>query len=242
MILLKSPFTSPYFNLAAEEYLFSEKSEDILFLYVNEPSVIVGSNQVIGNEVDLEFCKRHGIHVLRRMSGGGAVYHDTGNINYSFLSAKNENLSPLSNQFLLPVVDVLGDLGIPVHIGVRKDLWLPGEFKVSGTASHITRNRELHHGTLLFDTQIEYLEKALTSRTKNVLLKGTPSVPSPVKNIRTYLAECSNNTPEPESFFENISFAFEKKYNALFEYVENCAEIEQLIQSKYKSDDWNFKK
>jgi len=242
MILLKSPFTSPYFNLAAEEYLFSEKSEDILFLYVNEPSVIVGSNQVIGNEVNLEFCKRHGIHVLRRMSGGGAVYHDAGNINYSYLSAKNENLSPLSNNFLLPVVDVLGCMGIPVHIGIRKDLWLPGNYKVSGTASHITRNRELHHGTLLFDTQIEYLEEALASRTINALLKGTPSVPSMVKNIRTYLAECNENTPEPESFFENLSLAFEKRYNTLFKTIENSLEIEQLIQSKYKSDDWNFKK
>ncbi|MFZ4726698.1 MAG: lipoate--protein ligase family protein, partial [Paludibacter sp.] len=140
--------TSPTFNLAAEEFLFSERQDDLLFLYVNEPSVIIGCNQAMRNEVNLEFCTENEIQIVRRMSGGGAVYHDLGNLNYCFISNKTIGKSSLNDDFLKPIVKVLVDLGVPVEIGKRKDLWLPDRYKISGTASHVSKNRELHHGTL----------------------------------------------------------------------------------------------
>jgi len=177
------------FNLAAEEYLFSERQDDILFLYVNEPSVIIGSNQVIRNEVNLNFCAENNIRVVRRMSGGGAVYHDLGNLNYCFITNKTEGKSLLSADFLLPVVETLKLLNVPVEIGKRKDLWLQGGFKVSGTASHVSKNRELHHGTLLYDTDLDKLQKSLTVEDKDESLKGIVSVPSVVKNLKNSLQE-----------------------------------------------------
>jgi lipoate-protein ligase A len=147
MTIIHSNSKSPFFNLAAEEFLFTKKEEDVLFLYVNEPSVIIGSNQAIRNEVNIPFCNDNNIAIVRRLSGGGTVYHDFGNLNYCFITQRTSQKSALSADFLLPVVEVLHAMGIPVKIGVRKDLWLPGGFKVSGTASHINKNKELHHGT-----------------------------------------------------------------------------------------------
>ena len=134
MQIIKSTSTSPTFNLSTEEYLFSQSQEEFLFLYVNEPSVIIGCNQAILNEVNIDFCNTNGIQVVRRISGGGAVYHDLGNLNYCFMSNKTNEKSALNPDFLDPIVEVLMALGISVEIGKRKDLWLPGGYKVSGTA------------------------------------------------------------------------------------------------------------
>lgn len=244
MILLFSTSTSPSFNLAAEEFLFSERQDDFLFLYANEPSVIIGSNQAIRNEVNLDFCSENGIKVLRRMSGGGSVYHDTGNLNYCFISNKTQGKSPLSADFLLPILEVLNTLKIPAEIGKRKDLWLPGGFKISGTASHITKNRELHHGTLLYDTDLSKLQNSLYVRNKNIELKGMPSVPSVVKNIRTFMEEQNLTTYSSIDFFQ----LFFEKLSHLFniEHVSSFSETEitniQLLENKYKSATWTLKK
>src|SRR5690606_37103196 len=138
------------------------------------PSVIIGSNQAVLNEVDLDFCIEKGISVIRRLSGGGAVYHDHGNINYSFIH--NKTGERLSAGFLKPVVEIPQSVEMPVLIGKRKDIWLDG-FKISGTASHISRGRELHHGTLLYDTDLVVRDKALSSKLDFVIKKATASVP-----------------------------------------------------------------
>ena len=153
MKLIFSPSRSPSFNLAAEEFLFSESGDEIVFLYVNDPCVIIGSNQSVPNEVDQHFCVPNSIEIIRRLSGGGAVYHDQGNINYCFIHNKISGKSSLSADFLLPVILSLHSMQIPCEIGKRKDLWLNG-YKISGTASHVSKNRELHHGTLLYNTDL----------------------------------------------------------------------------------------
>ena len=107
MTILQSPSNSPTFNLAAEEYLFSQRRDELIFLYVNEPCVIIGSNQVIENEVDVEFCKDNNIQVIRRISGGGAVYHDTGNLNYCFISNREPGRLSLDTEFLNPIIEIL---------------------------------------------------------------------------------------------------------------------------------------
>lgn len=239
MNIVMSPSSTPSFNLAAEEYLFSRKGEDFLLLYVNEPSVIIGSNQAVRNEVDPDFCIEHDIRIIRRLSGGGAVYHDRGNLNYTFI--QDSTGAPLSARFLEPVVTVLHKLDIPVEIGKRKDLWLEG-YKISGTASHVSRGRELHHGTLLYDTDLEMLQRALTSENGRPIKKATPSVPSPVTNIRTYLARGGAGTSDITVFLERITTQFllyygEKEIRPLL--TNALEEVEQLRQEKYTQQSWN---
>ncbi len=245
MIIIHSPSTSPSFNLAAEEVLFSDKQEDLLFLYVNEPSVILGSNQVLRNEVNTEFCKQNNIQIMRRMSGGGTVYHDLGNLNYSFITNSREGKLVLNADFLLPVVAILKALNIPSEIGERKDLWLPGGYKISGTASHIGKKRELHHGTLLYDANLDNLTKCLTVPTIDFSIKGTPSVPSPVKNIRQFLNEQNLPAPPADVFFNvftNAASVFFNNISISELYSEEIQQTVKLQQNKYNSTEWIYRK
>jgi lipoate---protein ligase len=245
MQIIHSTSNSPTFNLAAEEFLFAERQDNLLFLYVNEPSVIIGCNQAIRNEVDLDFCAQNETQVVRRMSGGGAVFHDLGNLNFCFISNKTEGKSSLNADFLKPVVQVLTDLGVPVTIGKRKDLWLQSQYKISGTASHVAKNRELHHGTLLYDTNFDMLEKTLSSNQKDESIKAIASVRSTVKNLRTWFEEQGQFTFEAADFFE---FLIQKLANNLqLAHVAVLSEketevIQQLAEKKYMSNEWTYKK
>jgi lipoate---protein ligase len=244
MQIIYSDFTSPAFNLAAEEYLFTSSTNDLLFLYRNESSVIVGNNQVVRNEVNIDFCIKNNIAILRRISGGGAVYHDTGNLNFCFISALNEGKSSLSADFLLPVVEILKKLNIPVEVGARKDLWLNGEYKVSGTASHISKNRELHHGTLLYGTQLDFLKESLSVNEKNGHIKGTASVPSEVTNIRSFLQNMYGYSVDVHGFVESLLSAFSTFYQTSVISLNQLEinEINILVNEKYSQYLWNFKK
>ncbi len=213
-----------------------------MLLYRNDPSVIIGSNQAVLNEVDPDFCIENDIRIVRRLSGGGAVYHDPGNFNYSFIHGKTD--APLSPRFLDPVVEALHAMAIPVEIRKRKDLWL-GEFKVSGTASHLSRGRELHHGTLLYDADLRMLKYALRSENRSLITKATASVLSPVCNIRDWLEEKVGTAPEVGSFFQQWADKM-----ALLLAVEEVrafrgnevADIEELQNEKYTRRDWNYRK
>lgn len=241
MNVIFSPSTIPSFNLAAEEYLFKKQGQDFLFLYVNDPSVIVGSNQVVMNEVDIDFCIENDITIIRRLSGGGAVYHDSGNFNYSFIQDGTD--APLSAQFVQPIIETLHSMNIPVNIGKRKDIWLKGK-KISGTASHLSKGRELHHGTLLYNSDLDKLQKALTSKQKDYKRKGTPSVPSPVINIHNYLVDEKGVAFETYQFFLLLTTELLKYFEAteLSTFNEIDIElIEILRKSKYIQRDWNYR-
>lgn len=241
MKIVVSPSTIPSFNLAAEEYLFTRKGEDYFFLYRNAPSVIIGSNQAVVNEVDLDWCIEHEISIIRRISGGGAVYHDQGNLNYSLLYDKTD--TPLSGQFLEPVVAVLQSLSVPAEVGKRKDLWLNGR-KISGTASHVSLQRELHHGTLLYDTNLEMLQQALNAENKRLIKKATASVPSPVTNIRSYLAEKGAEAPDDNAFLDKFAATLLQYYGereVMPFPIDVTQEIEQLRREKYTQRSWNYR-
>jgi len=245
MIIIQSQSTSPTFNLAAEEFLFSERQDDMLFLYVNEPSVIIGCNQAVRNEVDLEFCKENNIQVMRRMSGGGAVFHDLGNLNFSFISNKIEGKSSLKDDFLKPIVEILTALGIPVEIGKRKDIWLQNEYKITGTASHVARNRELHHGTLLYDTNLEMLEAALNPKQIDEPVKAIASVRSAVKNLKTHFEEQGQPALSSTDFFQVIvrNLLEYYKLKTVLSFSNNDIEkIHDIKKNRYDSDDWTYKK
>lgn len=160
MLLLRSISDSPAFNCALEEYLLTERpAGDVLLFYINRPSVIVGRNQRIEAEVDTGYCCEHGIEVVRRLSGGGTVFHDYGNINYAFIADKG--LRPGARpDFGVPIVAALRANGIEATVGARKELLAAG-YKISGTASHVTRTSQLFHGTLLHRTDLERLDYTL---------------------------------------------------------------------------------
>lgn len=241
MNIVFSPSTIPSFNIAAEEYLFNKIGENFLFLYMNDPSVIIGSNQAVMNEVDIDYCIDNNIVIIRRMSGGGAVYHDDGNINYSFIHDKTG--APLSAQFLEPIVEVLHSMEIPVEVGKRKDLWLEG-YKISGTASHVSKGRELHHGTLLYYTDLIKLQNALTSKQKDLTKKATASVPSPVINIQTYLFKKYGDSLSTSSFLDSLTDRLLQYYKILkpLTLQENDIElIEELRRNKYTNREWNYR-
>jgi lipoate-protein ligase A len=244
MLVYVSDNHNPAWNLAAEECFFQGKHE-ICMIYMNRPSVIIGCNQAWENEVDIDWCRANDIPVLRRISGGGAVYHDEGNLNYSFISNKKTGVDNLSGNFLEPVISTLAKLNVPAVMGKRKDVWLSSGYKISGTASHIIAQRVIHHGTLLYDVNLKNLEKSLLQRTDNKPVRAIASVPSPVKNIRTYLQENDIENFNNDVFFRKfidllIQFI---PFDGLLELNENQKnEIERLCNSKYISDEWNFRK
>lgn len=232
------------FNLAAEEHLFSECVDSVLFLYVNEPSVIIGCNQAIRNEVNLRLCAERGVKVVRRMSGGGAVYHDGGNLNFCFIHGREEGRSALGAEFLEPVVDVLVGMGFPVTVGSRKDLWLEGRYKITGTASHAGRLRELHHGTLLYDSDLETLELVLRSLEVDPSVKAIGSVRSQVTNLRRFLERQGREAPAVMDFFAEFCGLLQAKTGAVAGVLEarDVAEIERLMVERYGNDAWTLKK
>ena len=204
MTIIQSVSNSAGLNLSTEEYLFTHREDEILFLYVNEPCVVIGHNQHVMSEVNSQFCSKNDISIYKRISGGGTVFHDLGNLNYCFISNRRQGKSPLQADFLKIMVDVLQDLQIDAVIGKRNDLWLPGGHKISGTASHITKNRELHHGTLLYDSNLECLEKSLCPNGEETKFSTVASVHSPVKNIRSYLIDQKADAPEASAFFRLV--------------------------------------
>jgi lipoate-protein ligase A len=249
MVLVVSTTYQPSFNLALEEYLFSEGQGEYLLFYCNDPCVVIGSNQVWINEVDAKFCMDNGVPVLRRLSGGGAVYHDRGNINYSFITHKTTENTGTTTDFLRPVVEALSHFGVSALIGKRKDLWLHSGFKISGTASHVTMNRVLQHGTLLYDTNIKMLTGALRPNAPQSAVRGIASVPSPVKNICQYLYELSGSRyvqlKGASAFFNELITVMSQLLGVSHEYAidaEAQQKIVALQQQRYENDSWNFKK
>lgn len=246
---MKSVFSTlndPAFNLAFEESLFDRKDDDYLLFYINDPCVVLGSNQVLQNEINTDFCIKSNIPVFRRISGGGAVFHDRGNLNFSFIRTKKEGKSFLNADFLEPVIQVLGDLGISTTIGNRKDLWLAEGFKISGTASHIKSDRAIQHGTLLYDSNLQLLHSALKSLQIDERKKGVASVPSPVKNLRDYLAENQLSDLNTDVFFRLIVSELNKLVTngtgVLTQDDFNLQDVEQSAHDKYRSKAWTERK
>lgn len=245
MRLLFSSSNDPALNLAIEELLFFDAEQEYALLYVNRPAVVLGCNQVWMREVDRELCKSSGVELLRRITGGGTVYHDQGNLNYSFIRNKSGAGAGITADFLLPVVQVLGEMGVEAVVGKRKDLWLPSGFKISGTAAHLKGDRQIQHGTLLYDANVDLLDRVLQSPHKDVEAKGIASVPSPVKNIRTHLDEQGAHSLNAESFFHEFSLKLQQVMQvSSIETPDQqlIAAAEELAAGKYRLDEWNLRK
>lgn len=185
MLFIQNDNTDPYFNLALEEYLLKEINEDCFMLWQNEPCVVVGKNQNVLNEINEDFVKRNNIKVARRVSGGGAVYHDLGNLNFTFIINDTQNDLRNYKKFLTPIIEALATLGIKAEMSERNDLTING-LKFSGNAQYKYKNRLLHHGTILFSSNLNNVRAALKT---NGIRGGrwVKSVSSPITNVQDHL-------------------------------------------------------
>lgn len=233
MIFISNNNTNPYFNIAAEEYFLKESNEDIFMLYVDEPSIIVGKHQNAMAEINYRFVTENNIAVIRRISGGGTVFHDSGNLNFSFISNGKEGHLVDFRKFTQPVMEVLQSLGIDVKFEGKNDLRIHG-LKISGNAEHVYKNRVLHHGTLLINSNLKKLSEGLKVETGKYTDNAVKSIRSKVANLNDFL-----KTPISIEAFK--SHLIEKMKCPVVQLSNSDVKsIEKLAGEKYASWAWNF--
>ena len=237
MLLISHDCTDPAWNLALDEYLLTHFTEEVLSLWRNCPSVIVGRNQNALEEIDQDFVRARGIAVVRRLTGGGAVFHDLGNVNYTLVQPYQEGDFNNYAKFTRPIVDFLAELGVRAELSGRNDLLVEGR-KCSGNAQAVRGGRILHHGTLLFSADLSQLAVALRPRDIKIQSKGVKSVSSRVTNLAGHL-------PEPmrvEAFLDRLRAWFlarpgVRPYQLT---AEDRAAVDALRAAKYGAWAWNF--
>lgn len=237
MLLIKNPCLDAYYNLASEEYFLDHLTEPAVILWRNENTVVIGKNQNTSEEIDVDYVRAEGIKVVRRLSGGGAVFHDSGNINYTIIRPYRETMFNDFATFSEPVRAYLKTLGITAELSGRNDLLIDG-MKISGIAQAVRNNNILFHGTLLFDTNAAHLAKALKPKPLKMESKGIKSVSSRVTNIA---AHCARKMT-PEEFLDGL-YAFFLQQPDTVEHTITAAEqeaISALRDAKYATWEWNF--
>ncbi|HKM42386.1 MAG TPA: lipoate--protein ligase [Limnochordia bacterium] len=239
MIKVINENTDPRINLAVEEYALNylDPSQDYAILWQNEPAVIVGRNQNTIAEVNAPYIKEHGIHVVRRLSGGGAVYHDFGNLNFTFIVDAQKSVVSNFAYFTKPVIDALAHLGVKAEFSGRNDITISGQ-KFSGNAQYWSKNRLLHHGTILFNSDLSVVQEALNVKADKIQSKGIKSVRSRVTNILPHL-------PHPVTIeeFKETLWRFLIPDGTSNEYVlteEDWSVIKNLKDRRYNQWDWNY--
>ena len=232
-----SPFTDIYFHLAAEEYLLKQGNEDIFMLWQDPPSVVIGKHQRLRSEVDQEWAEREQVHVARRFSGGGAVYHDLGNVNLTFIETTPR--LPEFVTYLQRTLDFLNSMGLMATGGERLGIYLNG-LKISGSAQCLYKDRVLYHCTLLYDTDLTALNQALNPEpmVDDETLSSVyavPSVRSEVTNIRRHLSAGTVTD------FKEKAFQYFSKSQSVSAFTrEEIEAINQLREEKYIQKEWIY--
>ncbi len=237
MLCIHLKNTDPFFCLAAEEYLLKNFSDDIFMLWQSEKAVVVGKHQNLLAEINYPFVLENNIALCRRISGGGTVFHDAGNVNFSFIKNVKSPAEISFKQFTAPVVDALAKLGIEATTSGRNDLLIEG-LKISGNAEHVYKNRVLHHGTLLFNSDLKNLGQAIKVVPGKYESKAVQSNRSLVANILQFL-KAPITTEEFIQFLLDVQL--ENAENSHYFLNENNIQsIEKLSTEKFRTWEWNF--
>lgn len=241
MIYIVNKSTDPAYNIALEEFSFKELTQfdKVFILWINEPAIIVGKHQNTLAEINARFVQDNGIHVVRRITGGGAVYHDLNNLNYTIISNEGEGENDFDfKTFSQPVIATLAELGVKAEFSGRNDITIDGK-KICGNAQAYAGNRVMHHGCLLFDTDLTLLSKALEVSKETVDFKGVKSVRSRVDNILP-------NLPVKitvEEFADHILAQMKQMFPEMIEYHFSESEQKQIERSrseKFNTWEWNY--
>jgi len=235
--------TDSRINLAIEEYALKtmDVDKDSFFLfYINEPSIIIGKNQNTIEEINTDFVESNGIHVVRRLSGGGAVYHDLGNLNFSFITKDDGDSFRNFKKFTQPIVDALKEMGVDAELSGRNDILAEGR-KISGNAQFSTRGRMFSHGTLMFDTEIEAVVSALKVRKDKIESKGIKSIRSRVANIMEFLEEPITINEFRLKLLHSI-FDGEENVKTVELTEQDWENIHALSKERYANWEWNYGK
>lgn len=237
MKLYVNESTDPYFNLAAEEYLLDTEPNEVFMLWRNEKAVILGRNQNAYAEINRPVAEERGIAVVRRLTGGGAVFHDLGNLNFTFIVPREACPELDFARFLMPVAEALRNLGVPAEISGRNDLTADGR-KISGNAQCVRNGKVMHHGTLLFSADLSDMADVLRVDPEKMRSKGIKSVRSRVGNLRDWLP--AMDVTGFKRYLEESFLTRSGADKAVPFSPEQVAGIERLKREKYAAWDWNW--
>ncbi len=241
MLCIDNPYIEPYFNQAVEEYFLKNSDENIFMLWRNDNAIIVGKHQNTLAEINVDNVKERNIKVVRRLTGGGAVFHDLGNLNYTFIMGYGAEGAKVDfKKYNQPIIDVLAGLGVKAHFSGRNDILIDDQ-KFSGNAEHIyhQKQRVLHHGTLLYASNVKDISDALKVNPLKFEGKARKSVVSRVTNISTHLKEDIG----VEAFRQEVMMHITKLYPDAEPYTlteTDKKEIQKLADEKYSQWHWNF--
>ncbi|MBR5313792.1 MAG: lipoate--protein ligase [Clostridia bacterium] len=238
MIIYRNNSTDAYFNLASEQYLLDTKQGDVFMLWRNDRSVIVGKNQNTYAELDVDFVEKNNVKVVRRLTGGGAVFHDKGNVNFTFIVPQSENATLDFERFTRPIINALASLGVEgVCLSGRNDILIDG-VKISGNAQSLYNSKTIHHGTLLYNADLTSLVGALRVDEEKIKSKGIKSVRNRVCNIVDFMPEkidVCDFMDYLEKYVANETGAEIVDFSE-----EDIKNIRKLADEKYSTWEWNF--
>ena len=239
IIFIEAFTTDPAFNLAMEEYLFEAMPRDRSYFmtWQNDNAIIIGKHQNTLSEINLPYVQSHDIHVIRRLSGGGAVYHDLGNLNFTFITDADPGQQVDLHRFCQPIADTLSSLGVNAAVDGRNDILIDGK-KVYGNAQYVRQGRVMHHGTILFDSDLSVLGQALKVDTAKIQAKGVKSVRSRVANVRSCLQQDMTMTQFRRALAEHLLKQADVQVYTLTE--EDLAAIHRIRESRYARWEWNY--
>ncbi len=232
------PPSDPYFNLAADEFLLRNSDDEYFLLSINERSVITGKHQIPHRETDTRFVTEHEIPVIRRISGGGTVFHDPGNLNFSFILNSTEGKQIDFRKYTLPVISFLASLGIDARFEGKNDLKVGG-LKISGNAEHVYRNRVLHHGTLLFKADLDLLRRCIRKDTSVYETRAVSSNPSPVTNLAGMLGTVRDTIHFRDLMLEWFLIYHPGSCKSTLS-DDETRQIGELAETRYKSWEWTY--
>lgn len=239
MIYINNKNQEPWYNLALEEYFLknTDIDEDIVILWQNKNAVIIGKNQNVASQLNQKYAANQGVSIARRMTGGGAVYHDLGNLNFTFITNYDDGKKNDFKEFAEPIVDALENLGLNAELSGRNDILIEGR-KISGTAQAVAGKRIIFHGTLMYDVNTEVLDSVLNVDIGKIKAKGIESIKSRVTNMKQYLPDDVGINEIKNEILNVISYR-----NGISEYCltdYDKMSISELVEKKYHTTEWIF--
>ncbi len=238
MIFIENNNTNPYLNHAIEDYILKKFKEDCFMLWRNEPCILIGKNQNTMSEINTDYVEKHNLPVVRRMTGGGAIFNDLGNLNFTFISSNVGNRFADFSKFTYPIINAMKNIDINAELSGRNDLIIDGR-KFSGNAQYNYKNKILHHGSILFSASMNDLTAALKVKEIKFQDKAVKSVKSRVTNISEHLKTSMDVVQFKEFLIKSVMEQQEQaKYYELTE--EDWVQIKKVSEEKYATWQWNY--